>query len=442
MTARHQLLEHPDGVRECWQGSGSLVTTWGSAIVIFGSIALDIQQPGLGFKLGNVIFMLACISVIALRCLFPPRTASEVSAPSEYDLLIALGLLWGAYSIVHSGSREDALVHTFFAATLWFTVLCVKSGRLGVTLRLIFWCAAAVSALCIITGQLGLSWAFQPNSSTGYPELRGILEHQLKLGMLTGAAVVIVFVALANGELNRLRGRCPPLVFGAGVLAVLVALYESFARSPTGALVLTLACCGSFAPRRLVRYASLAVVVAGVAIYWLYADQVLAMIFTTESDLTFSGRIKIWEGTLEHAALNPWIGYGTASFGTPQFDFLWVNYRPPSAHNSFLQAYFETGYVGLALTVGLVAALIVRGIYTSLRWRRLSYTLFIALYGLFCSVMSVVFAGKPSVLFTLILLVAAQEAHALTQSRAAFGATRNDRRFLRAGAAGPVAGTQ
>ena len=101
-----------------------------------------------------------------------------------------------------------------------------------------------------------------------------------------------------------------------------------------------------------------------------------------------TGRTIIWEGTLEHAALNPWTGYGMASFGSPAFDSLWVHYRPLTAHNSYLQAYFETGYVGLALMVGLIAALIVRGVYTSLLWRRLSYTLFVALYGAFSSVIN------------------------------------------------------
>jgi hypothetical protein len=74
-------------------------------------------------------------------------------------------------------------------------------------------------------------------------------------------------------------------------------------------------------------------------------------------------------------------------------------------------------------------------------WRRLSYTLFVALYGTFSSVMSVIYAGKPSVFLTLILLIAAQEAHATAQSRAASRATQKGH-FSRAAAAKPAAGTQ
>lgn len=418
MTARYQRIEPDRGIRGRWLASHSRMTAWGSALLVFGSLSLEVHQPGFGIKLGNLILMLMCAVVFASRCRFPPRMASEVSAPSEYDLLIVLNLLWAAYSITYSPSPKDSFVHTVFAATLWLAILCVKSGRFDLTLRLIFWSGVVVASASLILWQLEVGWAFQPHSSTGTPELRGIFEHQLKLGMLTGIVLGIVFVAFANRELKSLKGRCPPILFGAGVIVVLIACYASHARSPTAALVVTIACCGSFAPRRMVRLATRAAVAAGVVIYWFYADEVSAMVFATESDVTFSGRMEIWRETLAHAALQPWTGYGLASFGSPEFDSLWVHYRPPSAHNSFLQAYFETGYFGLALTAGLVAALIIRGLYTSFLWGRLSYTLFFALYGASSSVMSVIYAGKPSVFLTYTLLIAAQEAHAAAQSRA------------------------
>jgi exopolysaccharide production protein ExoQ len=424
LTAHYHSVEPLHGIRERCAGSQTRITAWGSALVVFGSLFLEVQQPALGFKLGNVIFILVCAGVIASRCLVPPRT-SEVSAASEYDLLIVLNLLWAAYSITYSPSAMDSFVHTFFAVTLWLTILCVKSGRLDLTLRLIFWGGVVVASASLILLQLQPGSALQPYSSTGEPELRGIFEHQLKLGMLTGIVLGVVFIAFANRELRSLIGRCPPIVFGAGVVIVLIAFYASYARSPAGALVVTVACCASFAPRRVMRLAARAAVAAGIVIYWFYADEVSAMIFATESDLTFSGRTEIWQETLAHAALQPWTGHGLASFASPEFDHLWVHYRPPSAHNSFLQAYFETGYVGLGLTVGLVAALIIRGLYTSFLWGRLSYTLFVALYGTFSSVMSVIYAGKPSVFLTFTLLIAAQEAHAAAQSRATPNATQN-----------------
>lgn len=427
MTARYQRPETLPGIRGRRLTAHSRMTAWGSALLVFGSLALEVHQPELGIKLGNVILMLVCAVVIASRCYFPPRTASEVSAPSEYDVLIIVNLLWGAYSIAYSPSPKDTLVHTVFAATLWLAILSVKSGRFDLTLRLIFWSGVIVASAALVAGQLGFGWAFQSHSTTGAPELRGIFEHQLKLGMLTGIALGIFFVASANRELTSLRGRCPPILFGAAVLIVLLSWYASHARSPMAALIVAIACCGSFAPRRMVRIATWAAVAAAAAIFWSHADEVSAMVFATESDVTFSGRMEIWQETWAHAALRPWTGYGLASFASPAFDSLWVHYRPPSAHNSFLQAYFETGYFGLALTAGLVAALIIRGLYISFLWKRLSYTLFFALYGASSSVMSVIYAGKPSVFLTYTLLIAAQEAHAATQSRAVSNASRKIR---------------
>ena len=261
MTARYQRLEPLHGVRERWVGPHSRVTAWGSALVIFGALALEVQQPDIGIKLGNLIFMLACARVIILRCLLPPRTAAEVSSPSEYDLLIAFSLLWGAYSIVHSSSPKNSFVHTIFAGALWITILCVKSGRLDLTLRLIFWCGVAVASVAL---------AFQGNCRWGGPS-----SLFLKRGTRT-ARLLRASAEVGNADRDRSRdrvhrllqqgteeldGEVSPILFGVAVIVVLVAFYKSHARSPLGALVVTLACCGSFAPRRAVRLATRAAIV-------------------------------------------------------------------------------------------------------------------------------------------------------------------------------------
>ncbi|TCU06817.1 O-antigen ligase family protein [Rhizobium sullae] len=378
----------------------------GSAALIVSSLVLEIHQPALDFKFGNLAFLLVCLLIIRARLL----NMREAMRPGVYDFFMFCYLAWAAYSISFSPVPRETAVQVTFAAVLWITALCLKQEPIYRTLHILYVAGVcvAISSLAILV--LAPDIAVQPHSSTGEPELRGVFEHQLRLGMYMGTGAGLLVVAAINGHLAVVRRNVPAPLFWLGALAILLALQLSQARSPIAALVVTLVlCCSLAAPQRIIRVGAIAAIVGAILAIQFYPDQLQRLFFTTESDLTFSGRIRIWQEAWAAADRQPWIGHGFASFAAPAFDSLWVHYRPPSAHNSLLQAYFETGYVGAFLLLALVAAIFARGIYLSVRYRIISYTLVMCVYGIFCSFMSVIYAGKPSIFMALILLVAAQE---------------------------------
>ncbi|MBR1229041.1 O-antigen ligase [Bradyrhizobium sp. AUGA SZCCT0042] len=77
-------------------------------------------------------------------------------------------------------------------------------------------------------------------------------------------------------------------------------------------------------------------------------------------DPTFTGRVEIWQFSLDHIAQHPIVGFGFQAFwGTSELVNSWTwrgswGYRAPDAHNGYLNIAVMTGLVGLVLTLGWV----------------------------------------------------------------------------------------
>lgn len=378
----------------------------GTATIVIASLLLEIHQFEVGIKLGNIVFAAICLLVFRAG-LWRLETHSVLTAA---DYWMMLYLLWAAFSVLYSPGPVETIFQVGLAAIVWSSLLVLRPLPLTNTLHIVFVVAAIISVLSVAAYLFDAEFALQPFSSTGSAELRGVFEHQLRLGMFAATALGLLVVAFINGDLPKFRGKLTRPVFGGCVAVIAATLYLSQARSPTAALVLALAACCTFAaPQRWLRYTAVFSIGAIIFLIYLYGQELSRLMFTTESDLTFSGRLKIWQETWSAADLQSWTGYGFASFSSSAFDWLWGHYRPTSAHNSLLQTYFETGYIGSLLMLGFVLALLFRGLYISLCTRRISYTLFMAVYGVSCSLMSVIYGGKLSILMTLILLISGQE---------------------------------
>jgi O-antigen ligase len=140
------------------------------------------------------------------------------------------------------------------------------------------------------------------------------------------------------------------------------------------------------------------------------ADDVLAE--SNEEEVTLTGRTVIWERTLEEASSRPLLGHGFASFDSPSLDYIWGVYRPPHAHNSFVQSYFDLGLVGLAVVLLLVFFHLKVGLNYAVTFRRYSYSLFVTFLTFFASLTGVTYGGKPSILLGVLLLLVSVEGRA------------------------------
>lgn len=108
----------------------------------------------------------------------------------------------------------------------------------------------------------------------------------------------------------------------------------------------------------------------GVVGVWL-ATNADAALNAFGADVTLTGRTAIWEAAVDSARARPVLGYGYdafwGGFGSPGGD-LWsrLGDAPQHAHNGFLDVALGLGIAGVALYMGLIAYVFIRG----WRWMR------------------------------------------------------------------------
>lgn len=83
-------------------------------------------------------------------------------------------------------------------------------------------------------------------------------------------------------------------------------------------------------------------------------------------DATLSGRVGLWEGAIEKIIARPWVGYGYQAFWREDggaFD-IWLSegYKPPHAHNGFINVPLDLGLIGLSIFLAILAINYVRSI--------------------------------------------------------------------------------
>ena len=91
-------------------------------------------------------------------------------------------------------------------------------------------------------------------------------------------------------------------------------------------------------------------------------------------DATLSGRIGLWEAAIEKILAHPWLGYGYQGFWHEggEATTIWASegYKPPHAHNGFINLSLDLGLIGLFVFLSTIAINYIRAI----SWLRLGKT--------------------------------------------------------------------
>lgn len=379
-------------------------------VLLAGAALLEMRMPELGINVGNLVLTFSAGVACVLALLFHRRLSLPLPRLMAHDFayLAYLGIV--VASILWSRSPTDTAVQAVYLIVTWLaTYLCARANRQSVV-RAMYSLAVLASIASVLLLVLSPASALQPSPSTSVPELRGVFSHQLRLGLFLGTALGLIFVAVLNGESRQVFAR-PVLTLPSTVLVV-SCFVAAFARLYSVAIVLAVLACIMLTTKTVVRVGLLAFsLLASVVLVGMWAKVPLT-IGVDESTLTLTGRTIIWARTLDFVGPSLVWGLGYATYNDPSFDFLFPAYRPAHPHNSLLQAYFETGYVGLVLTL-LVMATHVR---TSLRfWKRtrvIPYSYFLVILTVLGSLFGSNYAGKPTFLLTATLLMISVESRA------------------------------
>jgi O-antigen ligase len=231
-------------------------------------------------------------------------------------------------------------------------------------LSLFFGISVVLSAVLIFfaPGHGRMFWGSGPWS--------GIYEEKNSLGASMAIAIIVYLIQFFRGSGKR------KLLAGLlllGSVALLVGSDSATALLDCGAaLIIGVLLAGCLMPKYrlvagLIAGLSLAAVLSGIFVFGLTPDALIAAVGRSS---TLTGRTDFWPYLVDAIHAQPLLGYGYDAFFRSPIATSYLSYyviqsygwSPYHAHNSFLQTCLDTGYVGLASLLFLIAFALVRSL--------------------------------------------------------------------------------
>jgi len=388
-------------------------------------IVLEASLPRMGERRLNFPLFFGMFVLMAPALAMGFRTIRQSALPLAVLATWVVYTLWTVMSFYWSIAPGQTILFSAFGVFL--IIIAVGAAKYSVedTVTVFIWATGAICLASWIAFFVAPGYALQEK---GIWRLRGVMEHEFRLGYICAASLIFYAVRLSRRMRWGTVTRIPvPLM-----MLILGTLYATQTRTLLAytllcvALVLVLNSRGR--TRLLIAAGALACAVAG---YFLMPS-IVESFSRGEGDATLSGRTFVWEQTLSLAQAKPWEGFGFASFLNPYFDHFWNSYRAPHAHNAWLQAYFETGRIGATLLIASNIFTLIAAIWLAIKSNGYrSYSLFLFIFVTLSSLTGLVFGGKVTTLTGILLLILLQENYALKRDRTSSKARSNSIRQSR-----------
>lgn len=272
-------------------------------------------------------------------------------------------------------ARFGPVVASFFI----LGACCTTQKRVRVTMGVMVACAAVLALHSVQQANTGMGWTGIPIGEDNRVQYVGIFNDPNDLGLLFASTLpMAVFLGRKGGTLRLFWLACAALL-----------LYGTYLTNSRGAMlaVLVVAGCYLWYRKGIVLAGTLGVI--GLAVMKLLSSRMEELDAGEESA---AGRIDAWYAGLDMFRGNPLLGVGPGNF---------TEYNELTAHNSFVLALAETGFLGFILWLAFVGygfwmmLTIVRHPHTpsqdkgrEAEWameQQLALTLLLSLCGLFAS---------------------------------------------------------
>jgi O-antigen ligase len=318
----------------------------------------------------------AMVAVVAIRAFIDVRGPGVTAMRQQRWLLVAVSalLLWMLLSLVWAVAPDRAVTDirawVTAAAVIPLMIATLHTPR-DVQIVLAFFVLGAT--VDVAAGLAGFQASPPAQAGEADPgRLRGLEGDPNILASLAVAAILIACGLLATWRSLLARGL---LVAAIGVLAVGFLAAQSRGGLIAALVVLPFALLMIRRRRRL-----LAGVIAGMAIV---ASAALIAGLSRGTDIALdnsSGRNDLWRVALQMSADHPLTGVGPGGFAVKSAGYsrdvgpidhveLMVE-KPQSTHNIWLQLLVETGVIGVALCLAVVAICLRAGYVAAKRFRR------------------------------------------------------------------------
>lgn len=373
-------------------------------IFITSIVCIEINFSKIGFNIGNLVLLFGALIVIfgsfKIRSLNFFATTFMIT---DFFFAFLLGCSY-LFSILWSISPSDTLFQSLVYIITLFSCYMLRDIDANYLIRIILLSAFWVAIFSLLALVISKSYALQPVQSTWVPELRGIFKHQQRLGLFMSLALGLAVISIINKSKDIFIGKilkykkCYLIFISFIVVFAFARLYIAFS-------ILAFFLTYSFTRSQKSRYITITIFIC--ILMYLYNINAGGILIDSydNGDISLTGRFTIWDRTIEQALLKPNLGFGFGVFNSSQLDYIWTQYyRPPHAHNSFIQAFFDGGWVGVSLLCIVVYKHFTVATKISSSNQKISYTSYIFFLALICSFTGVTYGGKPSVLYSLVFL--------------------------------------
>jgi exopolysaccharide production protein ExoQ len=303
--------------------------------------------------------------------------------------LIWLVVGWAIVSVLWSQDSTLTIRRsvTLLLATLYGLFLTVRYPPLTV-LRLLGFTMIVILGASLISVALGASWATIDRYYPG--SWNGVIYHKNALGRL-GVLGVIVFGVLIQRSL--MPTRIIWTIAGLVSLIVIIGSQSASAIVVLGLVViawLMLILVNTLSHQQQLQVAALSVgtAIPGGSLIWLFSTEIVALL---GRDLTFTGRLPLWQALWSIAWKQSLLGYGFGAFWLEsgrmiELDIALMRQRfwwALHAHNGYLDIWLEIGLIGLVLTCILLIVALWRSLQMIQRKQAGSYLYFVCLFIIF-----------------------------------------------------------
>jgi O-antigen ligase len=343
-------------------------------VMLFTGISFFETIPGLGgtsvVKIVGLLLALAWLGTIATR---PDAKRDFLRVYPRISGVLLIFLAWNGLSFAwseHPAAAFDALSRLALNAILFLIVFtAIRTER---DVMRVFWAFIVGASLATIVGVLTGS------GPTPYGEAARISTSSDNANEL--ASVLVASTALSMG-LALISRRSPALrtvAFGAAALS-LAGIVLTVSRSGLIALFVAALAAVVFAGRWRPRVLVISVlVIASAVFYFAFLAPETARQRVTTSQEGGHGREDIWRVGWRMVQAHPVRGVGAGNFSTSSIHYLLIQPgllrrsdfivdTQKVAHNAYLQAWAETGVIGLALFLGVILGLLACSL-KAIRW--------------------------------------------------------------------------
>ncbi len=386
----------------------------GLVFLILSFLSAELFLPRIGgHRLNYPIF--AIIASVVLAFNLQHLKANSFLLGKKLPLVFTFYIGWLFLSTLWSIEPKQTIFNSVLYLILFLSVLSYSDVNTKTTAQVIIKISVCVGILSWLFVLVKPSLAALPDVTW---RLNGIMSHSQRLSLMSGIGLILLVnfgqsFSVDPARIFSYRFRIAAAIF------LIITMLATQTRSFTAFILI---CAFSSYFLQLNQYIKIILVLSVfVIIAALMSDtSFVEQLFHRDdgADATLTGRTTIWEKTILLINQKPWLGYGFGTFMNDMTATFFQNYIPPHAHNTWINAAFETGIIGASILTMFLLGILIFYLRQYSTFGTLGLGFWLTILALLCGTMGLIFGGEVYTPLALTLLILFQEFYTVAKTKA------------------------